>query len=135
MGSMGNSNATEYGVLLRVLRGYLVASSSEFGITISKPFSSVHAASDIGALYLDLLKKIEAEISVRKSRFEPIPEVSKQVVVPSELPTLHVSDVAAMLGVSQATVRRLVSDGRLKCRLSRGGHRRFLASDVEALKP
>jgi len=46
---------------------------------------------------------------------------------------LSVSQAAAVLGVSPATVRRASDAGVLPCRRSPGGHRRFLRSDLDGL--
>ncbi|MEI6449568.1 MAG: GAF domain-containing protein [Actinomycetes bacterium] len=46
---------------------------------------------------------------------------------------LHVADVARLLGVSDNTVRRWTDAGRIAAYRSPGGHRRFLAEDVQAL--
>jgi DNA-binding transcriptional MerR regulator len=39
-------------------------------------------------------------------------------------------DAAEMLQVSESTVRTYADDGRLPCRVTKGGHRRFLLKDV-----
>ncbi len=46
---------------------------------------------------------------------------------------LRVADVAELLGVSVNTVRRWTDAGRIAAHRSPGGHRRYRATDVEAL--
>ena len=48
---------------------------------------------------------------------------------------LRVGDVAKALGVSPNTVRRWTDVGRIAAHRSPGGHRRYLADDVLALRP
>jgi len=48
---------------------------------------------------------------------------------------LRVGDVAGALGVSPNTVRRWTDVGRIAAHRSPGGHRRYLAADVQALLP
>ncbi len=43
------------------------------------------------------------------------------------------SQVAHGFGISSQTVRRWTRDGLLRCQFTRGGHRRFRMTDVEAL--
>ena len=130
---MGNFNVGAYGIVIRILNGYLVASAPEFGITVTKRFDEVRKSEEIGALYLDLLKKITDEIQKRQRLKQSIPVAKAPIsLVPKgEPPTLSVSEVARILGTSQDTVRRLVTDQKLKCIFTRGAHRRFRASDVE----
>ncbi len=129
---MGNFNVGAYGIVLRILNGYLVASAPEFGITITKRFDEVRRSEEIGALYLDLLKKVTEDIQKRQRLKQtiPVPKTPLDLVPKSEPPTLSISDVARMLETSQDTVRRLVSDRKLKCIFTRGGHRRFRSSDI-----
>ena len=48
---------------------------------------------------------------------------------------LRVTDVARLLGVSANTVRRWTDAERIAAHRSPGGHRRYLAADIEALLP
>lgn len=43
-------------------------------------------------------------------------------------------DVARLLGVGEATVKRWADDGRLECRKTPGGHRRFTLSSIAAFR-
>ena len=47
---------------------------------------------------------------------------------------LEVSEAAAVLGVTRATVVRWTFDGRLESTCTTGGHRRYMRADVEALR-
>jgi uncharacterized protein with PIN domain len=51
-----------YGVTFKIINRYLVVSAPDFGITLTKPFSDVFCEKDIGSLYLEMLKKIEADV-------------------------------------------------------------------------
>jgi excisionase family DNA binding protein len=131
---LGNFNVGAYGVVLRILNGYIVATAPEFGITISKRFDEIRKSEEIGALYLDLLKKVTEEIQKRQRLKQNIPQAKPPIeLTPKGDPaSLTVRDVASMLQISQATVRRLVEDKKLKCTVTRGSHRRFRYSEIEA---
>ncbi len=43
---------------------------------------------------------------------------------------MSTSEVAEILGVSQATVKRWTDDGSLRCFRSPGGHRKFQEQDI-----
>jgi excisionase family DNA binding protein len=47
---------------------------------------------------------------------------------------LTTGQVAAIFGVTTTTVKRWADSGRLPCFKTPGGHYRFKAADVEALK-
>lgn len=129
---MANFNPGSYGVVLRILNGYLVATAPEFGITITKRFDDIRKREEIGTLYMDLVAKVSDEIKRRVQLGKPVPSPKKipDLVPKNDPPTLSVADVARILQTSQDTVRRLVEDKKLKCTLTRGGHRRFRSSDV-----
>ena len=131
---MANFNPGAYGIIIRIMHGSLIASSPEFGIVITKRFDEVRRAEEIGKLYMDVFTKISDEIKHRTQLSKPIPEPKKPVdLIPkNDPPTLSVADVARILETSQDTVRRLVADKKLRCVLTRGGHRRFRVSDLSA---
>jgi excisionase family DNA binding protein len=54
------------------------------------------------------------------------------VLAPSARPTLRVSDVATLLGVSVGSVRRWVDDGALESYRLPGGERRFTPEQVHS---
>lgn len=114
------------------MHGSLVVSSPEFGIVLTKRFDEVRKAEEIGKLYMDVFTKISDEIKRRAQLGKPIPEPKKpaDLIPKSDPPALSVADVARILETSQDTVRRLVDDKKLKCVLTRGGHRRFRTADV-----
>ncbi len=115
------------------MNGYLIASAPEFGITISKKFDEIRKSEEIGALYLDLLKKVTEEIQKRQRLKQniPTPKPPIELTPKGDPSTLTVRDVASILQISQATVRRLVEDRKLKCNRTRGNHRRFRYSEIE----
>lgn len=49
------------------------------------------------------------------------------------VPTMTVGEAARRLGVSVETVRRWADAGRIRVVVLPSGHRRFYASDIEAL--
>ena len=59
------------------------------------------------------------------------PPSAEEQVMSAELTT---SQAAAVLAVAPSTVRKLAAEGRLRCRTTDGGHRRFLESDVHAYR-
>lgn len=122
-----------YGVVLRIINGYIVASSPEFGITVTKKFDDIRKMDEIGRLYFDLLEKITNEIKMRTATNQAIPVIRRpQEVIPkNDPPTLTVRDVATMLETSQDSIRRLADQKIIKSSLTHGGHRRFRMSDVE----
>ena len=130
---MANFHPGSYGIILRIINGYLVASSPEFGITITKRFDEIKKREEIGTLYFDLFDKIAAAMKAKISAGKPLPEPKKSLdMLPKNDPAiLSVSRVAEILETSQDSVRRLVDDGSLKCVLTRKGHRRFRMSEVE----
>ena len=113
-----------------------MVSSPDFGIHVSKHFDEIRKAEEIGTLVIDMMKKIQAEVSKNQKTGITLPEpISLSDLSPKNDPArLSISDVARILETSQDTVRRLVEDGTLKCTTTRGGHRRFRASAVEAYR-
>jgi len=45
---------------------------------------------------------------------------------------LSIQDVATMLGLSEKTIQRMATSGRLPCTFTDGGHRRFKEEDIKA---
>jgi len=131
---MGNFNPGAYGVILRIVQGYIIVTSPEFNITISKRFDEIRKSEEIGKLYLDLVAKVTEEIKRRTQLGKAIPTPKKvpDLMPKNDPPHLTVADVARILETSQDTVRRLVDDNKLKCTLTRGGHRRFRAADIDS---
>ena len=103
---------------------------------MTKRFDEIRKAEEIGSLVLDMMKKIQMEGSKRTSLGIKLPEPSTLPEVRSrsleDPANLTVADAARILETSQDTVRRLVEDGSLKCSTTRGGHRRFRASQIES---
>lgn len=133
---MPKFNPENFPIILKVIDGYLVVSAPEFGLHLKKKFDRIHRASDIGVLYLDMVKKIAFELKTLEQRKKRIP--SPKRVSSDEAPfkdaTLSVKQVSTILGLSEDTVRRMADDEKIACRKTPGGHRRFSARSVEALR-
>lgn len=131
---MPNFNPASYPIVLKIIDGHLTASSLELGITISRRFSEIRKAEEIGSLYLELISRIDQELGKRTARQERIPEPKKlKDLIPHEdPPVMSIREVALLMRVSADTVRRAVAAGRLPSYPTPGGHRRFSASDVRA---
>jgi len=54
--------------------------------------------------------------------------------IASASPLLSSTQAAAMLGVHAASVKRWSDQGKIKCIRTPGGHRRFLRSEIEAIR-
>lgn len=126
-------NPGNFPVILKIIDGYLVLSSAEFGLILKKRFDSFRKAEEIGNLYFDMIRKIDEEIAGRLRRKERIPEPKKlNQVLPVEASTVYsVREMSRVLSVSEDTIRRMADEGTLKCKLTRGGHRKFSAFELE----
>jgi excisionase family DNA binding protein len=130
---MKKTNPGHYPVIFKIIDGYLVVHSPEFGMVVKKKFDLLRQAEEIGNLYLDLVRKMDEEIKALSKRKMKIPEARKlKDVLPKESQTFYsVTEMARMLGVSSDTVRRMADEGALKCRLTRGGHRKFTHAEMQ----
>ncbi len=124
----------KYPIQIRVLNGYLTASSPEFGIHLTKRFDEIRKAQEIGELYLEMAKRVKDEGLKLIQNQNPIPELKRPQLEPlNDDFRLSTKEAAAILGVTVTTVIRWVEAGKIRCKKTLGGHRRLSFTDVAAI--
>jgi excisionase family DNA binding protein len=71
--------------------------------------------------------------SARRVGRPPLTETRDEIIRRLLDPDLSLHEAAAILNLSKATLRRYTDQGKLPCRRTGGGQRRFKLSDVMAL--
>lgn len=74
-----------------------------------------------------------ASRSARRAGRPPLTETRDEIIRRLLDPELTLHETAAILSLSKATLRRYTDRGKLPCRRTAGGQRRFKLSDVLAL--
>ncbi len=69
----------------------------------------------------------------RRAGRPPLTETREEIIRRLLDPELTVHEAAAVLNLSKATLRRYTDQGKLSCRRTAGGQRRFRLSDILAL--
>ena len=70
---------------------------------------------------------------VRRAGRPPLTETREEIIRRLLDPELTLHETAAILNLSKATLRRYTDQGKLPCRRTAGGQRRFKLSEVLAL--
>jgi excisionase family DNA binding protein len=71
--------------------------------------------------------------SARRAGRPPLTETREEIIRRLLDPELTLHETAAILNLSKATLRRYTDQGKLSCRRTAGGQRRFKLSDVLGL--
>lgn len=118
---------TEYPIVLRVVKGYVVATQPDLEIVRSRgKFKDLKAREEIGAIVLDVWEEI---VKRSKEDSPPPPSLARQAVSDSILQLLGTSEAAKAMGVSCSTIRKMCDRGDLQFITTAGGHRRIRITD------
>jgi hypothetical protein len=136
-------SALTYSVTIRKIEDYLIFSVKDWNLNIAlhwpagTPYSPKLRA-EMSAAIEKCWVKVARSISERVRAGIPLPDPSKIALstekekkVGRQIKPLTVKEVAAILGVSENSVRRIPKD-LLRSRRTRGGHRRFSVGSVLA---
>ncbi len=119
----------DYTVTLTRKHRYLVVSSPEFGIQIASNYVTLDALSpeEIGMSVLQLIRQMDMRLHQMHLRGETAPKPLRARGVHSLLDREYLSsrEAAKALGVSTATLRKMVKAGTLRAEKTPGGHLRF----------
>lgn len=129
------STIAAYPLQIKLIHHYIVVTSTEWGINVNagnlaKQSTEPGAATaySIGQAVLQAFSELQSKLEESIKKKEVLPKAS---FIPTQAAKpLSIRDAAQWLSVSQGTVRRLVSQGKLKSTSSPGGHRRFLKEDL-----
>jgi excisionase family DNA binding protein len=125
----------DYTITLTRKHRYLVVSSPEFGIQIASNYVDLDhlSAEEIGMSVLQLIRQMDVKLHQMQLRGEIAPKPLRARGVNALLDRKYLSsrEAAKVLGVSTATLRKMVKAGTLRAEKTPGGHLRF-AIDVLA---
>jgi len=80
-----------------------------------------------------LLLDLGPRRAARRAGRPPLTETREEIIRRLLDPELTLHEAAAVLSLSKATLRRYTDQGKLPCRRTAGGQRRFRLSDILAL--
>jgi excisionase family DNA binding protein len=131
----------DYTITLTRKHRYLVVSSPEFGIQIASNYIDLDnlSAEEIGVSVLQLIRQMDVKLNQMHMRGDSAPKPLRARGVNALLDREYVSsrEAAKVLGVSTATLRKMVKTGAVRAEKTPGGHLRFSvdALALEATQP
>lgn len=127
----------DYTITLTRKHRYLVVSSPEFGIQIASNYVDLENLSpeEIGVSVLQLIRQMDVKLNQMHMRGDSAPKPLRARGVNALLEREYLSsrEAAKVLGVSTATLRKMVKSGTVRAEKTPGGHLRF-AIDALALQ-
>lgn len=125
----------DYTITLTRKHRYLVVSSPEFGIQIASNYVDLDnlSSEEIGMSVLQLIRQMDVRLNQMHLRGEKAPKPLRARGVNALLDREYLSsrEAAKVLGVSTATLRKMVKSGSVRAEKTPGGHLRF-ATDALA---
>lgn len=131
----------DYPIVIKQHLGYITVSVPDLGIAIVENLPAggridskflMKIAQHVGNSWVKASQELD-RLSISR-RPTPRPSSSKEVVNPKKSNSLSTPKAAAILGVSENTVRNLVKGNYLRCKITAGGHRRFSEGEVMRVK-
>jgi excisionase family DNA binding protein len=127
--SRGHTSVFDYTITLTRKHRYLVVSSPEFGIQIASNYIDLNSlsAEEIGTTVLQLIRQMDVRLHQLHLRGEPAPKPLRARGANALLDREYLSsrEAAKVLGVSTATLRKMVKTGTIQAEKTPGGHLRF----------
>jgi excisionase family DNA binding protein len=128
-GSRRHFSVFDYTITLTRKHRYLVVSSPEFGIQIASNYVDLDNLSpeEIGMSVLQLIRQMDVRLHQMNVRGEKAPKPLRARGVNALLDREYLSsrEAAKVLGVSTATLRKMVKSGTVRAEKTPGGHLRF----------
>jgi excisionase family DNA binding protein len=119
----------DYTITLTRKHRYLVVSSPEFGIQIASNYVDLDnlSSEEIGMSVLQLIRQMDVRLNQMQLRGETAPKPLRARGVNALLDREYLSsrEAAKVLGVSTATLRKMVKSGAVHAEKTPGGHLRF----------
>jgi len=120
-----------YPLIIQVLHNHLMIYSPDFNYRVVETWRP----DDIGQtemLVLKVRKELSnrIQLSINRNTPPPLPSPHSSLRLVEDQDWISTRDAARLLQVSEETVRRLSDQGGLACRLTPGGHRRFIRKSV-----
>ena len=111
----------DYEITIKILNDFMIVGSKELELTFSAGTLSSFSLEEIGAAVMKCYHAIYEELAKGNTGKKP----------PDKF--LTIGEAAEILQTSRSTLRRLIAMEKIQSVWTEGGHRRILASSVEAL--
>lgn len=140
---MSRHSPHHYLLVFEYQAGHRTIYSPDFDFRFTIPISSDPNRYALAAMQI-IWQEIESRLKALDAKGLPHPTPRKWSDLspttaaagarPEQQENVSVAEAAELLGISEATVRRLANSGQLKAQLTPGRHRRFLRLEVETFR-
>lgn len=126
-----------YTICIRVVQGYIIVSQPDLQLVEAElSWDGLKSFQQMGRLVANMWDRIIRTVSEAQARGKELPSASspKEAVNIPKLSWVGIPEGAKYLDVSESTLRRLCNNGTIRCKRTKGNHRKINLEDLHRFK-